>query len=142
MWKFVPPNPKALTPALRMPSPLDPGFSQARSSVFTRKGDVEKSMAGLGARKLTLGGIWRWCSASAALSTPAAPAAPFKCPMLDFTDPSGIEPAGSPEPWKAARSVSTSTTSPTLVEVPCPSIKSPGAGAMPAFSHARVTAKR
>ena len=64
------------------------------------------------------GGSSLWCNDSAALSIPAAPAAPFRCPMFDLTDPSGIEPTGRPRPEKASVIAATSTTSPTFVDAP------------------------
>ena len=52
-WKFVPPKPKALSPARRTP----PAFtSHSRHSVFTKKGECSKSMFGFGAAKFRLGG--------------------------------------------------------------------------------------
>ncbi len=140
MWKLVPPKPNALTPERRMDPPFVPGFSHARSSVFTRKGEREKSMFGFGAWKLRLGGSIPWCRARVALSTPAAPAPPFRCPMFDLTEPRAIEAVGRPAPRKASCIVSTSTTSPTLVDVPWPSTRSPGAGDSPARAQARVIA--
>jgi hypothetical protein len=58
---------------------------------------------------------WR---AIVALKSPAVPAAPFRCPMFDFTDPSGIAPAGTPSAAKTSARASSSTTSPTAVDVP------------------------
>jgi hypothetical protein len=73
---------------------------------------------------------------------PAAPAAPFKCPMFDLTEPSGTERGARPDRPKTASRLSTSITSPTRVEVPCPSINPTVPGARPAFSQARSTAMR
>ena len=109
-WKLVPPNPNALTPARRTPPG---GGSHGRSSVLTANGDRLKSMFGLGRSAWMLGGSTLWWSAMAALNRPAVPAAPFRWPMFDFTEPSGIEPAGTPSPPNTSVRASTSTTSPT-----------------------------
>ena len=70
----------------------------------------------------------------AKFSRPAAPAAPFKWPMLDFTEPRANAPTGRPRPLNTSARLSTSTTSPTFVDVPCPSIRSPADGDTPARS--------
>ena len=119
-WKFVPPKPKALTPARRIP-PSD--VSHGRSAVFTANGQCAKSMVGLGCSKCRLGGSTFSCSARIALRRPAAPAAAFRCPMLDFTEPSAMRPGAAPASPNTAARLSTSTTSPTRVDVPCPSTR-------------------
>ena len=139
MWKFVPPNPNALTPATRA---WPAGTSQSRSSVLTANGDRVQSRLGFGRSKLTLGGSTFSCRARAVLSIPAAPAAAFRCPMLDFTDPSATEPGASCAPEKASIRLLTSTTSPTRVEVPWPSIIVHSEGDRPALRQARSTARR
>ena len=53
MWKLVPPNPKALTPALRG-EPF--GRPRAAARCSRRKAKWLKSMSGLGCRKFRLGG--------------------------------------------------------------------------------------
>ena len=52
-WKLVPPKPKALTPARRIPPG---GGSHGRSSVLTVNGDRPKSMFGFGCSAWMLGG--------------------------------------------------------------------------------------
>ena len=56
MWKFVPPNPNAETPALRGCS-LGTGHSLA--CVGTKKGMLGQSTVGLGVSKPAEGGIVR-----------------------------------------------------------------------------------
>ena len=76
---------------------------------------------GFGVLTLMLAGSSLWNRLRAAFIIPAAPAAPFRWPMLDFTDPSGTLPTGSPNGAKASMAAFASTTSPTRVEVPWPS---------------------
>jgi hypothetical protein len=90
-WKFVPPKPKADSPAWRTPPG---GTSHARSVWLTTKGVCVKSMAGFGRVAFKLGGSALWWSASAVLRSPAAPAAPLRWPMLDLTEPSATAPDG------------------------------------------------
>ena len=136
-WKFVPPKPNALTPATRLP-PFD--SSQSRSSVLTANGVADQSTFGFGRAKPRLGGSSLWWIASAALSIPAAPAAAFRWPMFDFTEPSAIEPGARPAPANASPRLFNSTWSPTAVEVPWPSISEHSAGDTPALLHARSIA--
>ena len=89
-----------------------------------------------------LGGSTLSWRAMVALNNPAVPAAPFRWPMFDFTDPSGIEPTGTPSAPKTSVSASSSTTSPTAVDVPCPSTSEQVEGATPANRQARSTASR
>ena len=117
-------------------------MSQSRSSVLTANGETLQSRFGFGRSKLTLGGSILWCSDSVAFSSPAAPAAALRCPMLDLTDPSAIDPGAICEPENASVSAPSSTASPTRVEVPWPSISEQSAGDSPAFCHARSTANR
>ena len=91
-WKLVPPNPKALTPARRTPPG---GCGHSRSSPFTRNGELAQSTFGFGSRKFRLGGSTFSCNAMTCLNRPAVPAAPFRWPMFDFTEPSAIEPGAS-----------------------------------------------
>ena len=58
--------------------------------------------------------------------------------MLLFTDPSAMAPR--PAPRNDSARLSTSTTSPTFVLVPCASTSRAVAGSSPASSHARFTA--
>ena len=60
--------------------------------------------------------------------------------MFDFTEPSGIVPTLTPCAPKTSLSDCTSTTSPTRVEVPCPSTREQVAGSRRALSQARWTA--
>ena len=62
--------------------------------------------------------------------------------MFDFTEPSAIDPGGTCASEKASIRLFSSTASPTLVEVPWPSMRVHSAGDSPAFRHARSTAKR
>ena len=68
------------------------------------------------ARKASLFDV---CKASAALMQLAAPEADLRCPMLDFTEPIRMGPRSPrrPSPITSVR-LSTSTLSPTTVEVP------------------------
>ncbi len=60
--------------------------------------------------------------------------------MFDFTDPSGIDPASAPAAPITCARLSTSTTSPTRVDVPWPSMRPAVAGDSPAFFQARSIA--
>ena len=62
--------------------------------------------------------------------------------MFDLTEPSAIEPGATCAPEKASIRLVSSTASPTLVDVPCPSMKLHSAGERPEFRQARSTAKR
>ena len=62
--------------------------------------------------------------------------------MFDLTEPSGTEPVARPASPKTALSDSTSTTSPTRVEVPCPSSRPRLLRGTPAACHARWMARR
>ena len=94
-----------------------------------------QSTFGLGRSKFRLGGSTLSCSASTALSRPAAPAAALRWPMFDLTEPSAIEPWRGARPCRTPRSrLPSSTASPTRVDVPCASMQVAGAGATPAFA--------
>src|SRR5207302_10268811 len=93
-WKLVPPKPKALKPARRTQSA---GTVQGFSSVFTYRGEWAKSTSGFGCSQCTLGGRTFSCRAKAAFNRPAAPAADFRCPKFDLTEPMATECAGSCE---------------------------------------------
>ena len=86
-WKLVPPNPKADTPQRRGPNA---GLSHGRALVLTSNGILSNGMFGFGSRKLSDGGRILWWQASTALSKLAAPAALFRCPICDLTEPSAI----------------------------------------------------
>ncbi len=62
--------------------------------------------------------------------------------MLDFTEPSAIEPGAAPAAPKTEPRLSSSAASPTRVEVPCASTAVALAGSSPDFAHARSTASR
>ena len=62
--------------------------------------------------------------------------------MLDLTDPSGMLRGAAPAARSTSPSASTSTTSPTRVDVPWPSISDAVAGDSPALCQARSTASR
>ena len=85
-WKLVPPKPNALTAARR-------GWSPERRSQGRRvRVEVERRAArarsaGFGCSTLIVGGSTLWCSASAALIRPAAPAAALVWPICDLTLP-------------------------------------------------------
>ncbi len=117
-WKFVPPKPKLLTAARRgRPS----GAGQSMRSVATLKGLVAQSMRGFRSLTLIDGGMMPCSRARTALRTPAAPAADFRWPMLDFTEPTLIEPGGtvlSVMALNASMTLVNSTGSPTGVLVP------------------------
>ena len=137
-WKLVPPKPKELIPARRTSPSF---FSHGRATVFTRKGKCEKSMLGLGRSKLIEGGSTCSRNAKIVLSSAAAPAALLRWPMLDFTEPSAIFPVGRSSAPKIEFRLLTSTTSPTRVDVPCPSINAALRGSRPALRQARSMAR-
>ena len=62
--------------------------------------------------------------------------------MLDLTEPSAIEPGATAAPLKTSIRLLTSTTSPTRVDVPWPSISVHWAGDSPELRHARSTERR
>ncbi len=62
--------------------------------------------------------------------------------MFDLTEPSATDPGGTCAAEKASIRLLSSTASPTLVDVPWPSISVHSAGESPEFRHARSTAKR
>ncbi|EKD88821.1 MAG: hypothetical protein ACD_34C00322G0006 [uncultured bacterium] len=98
-------------------------------------------MLGLGVTKLADGGRIFSFKARIVLSKPTAPAALFKCPIFDFTDPRAILPFARPYAPNTVFRLFTSATSPTFVEVPCPSINPTSCGVMPAFNKARSIAR-
>ena len=74
-WKFVPPNPKALTPPRRTSFA---GAAHGRSSVLTANGRVSQSTLGLGSTKFRLGASCFSCSERTILNSPAEPAAALR----------------------------------------------------------------
>ncbi|MCY1214156.1 hypothetical protein D9M72_259620 [compost metagenome] len=81
---LVPPTPNELTPARRGRSARGHGCSW----LLTWNGVRAKSIAGFGAVKCAVGGISSWCSDSAVLMRPAAPAAVTMWPTLLLSEPS------------------------------------------------------
>lgn len=138
-WKLAPPNPKALTPARRTPPG---GRGHSRSSPFTRNGDLAQSALGFGSRKFRLGGSTFSCRAMTCLNKPALPAAPFRWPMFDFTEPSAIEPGASSPGRNTRTRLSSSAASPARVDVPCASTHEAVAGSARALRQARAMASR
>lgn len=84
-WAFVPPNPKADTPA--RPGRC-PEVGHAVGSVTTRRPSSVKSMWGLGLWKCRLPGIRPWCRASAVLIRPMIAGCAFEVAQvaLDRSD--------------------------------------------------------
>ena len=87
----MPPNPNDDTPARRGPSLA----GHAVRSCCTRNGLDAKSMLGLAAVKLIVGGSVRVCSASAVLIRLLAPAAITMCPTLLLSEPMAQKPRSS-----------------------------------------------
>ncbi len=137
MWKLVPPKPKALTPARRGSGPE---WVHSRSSVFTRNGVEAQSTFGLGSWKCRLGGSTLSFRLMTALNMPAAPAAAFRWPMLDLTEPRAMDPGATPWAAKISSRAPSSVASPTRVDVPCASSIPMEPGSTPALRHARLTA--
>ena len=133
-WKFVPPNPKALTLALRGFLSIPSG--QSSGSVITLKGMLPKSILGFGVSKCSEGGSILLCRASAVLMIEADPAAALRWPIIDFTDPSPIELFFIEPLSHTLQSVSASTASPTDVDVPCASMSCTVSGVICALSRA------
>ncbi len=128
---LVPPKPNELTPARRG----WPFASQAISLRGRKKGPVPSSRRGFSSLTPGCGGNLRWCKARAALIRPAIPEADMVWPMFALTLPRavrapsrGVQPASS----NSLRSAPTSTTSPTVVAVPCASTYPTVAGEKPA----------
>ena len=84
-WKLVPPKPKALTAARRGASPgCEPG--QRLVEQVERAAPAPCSI-GFGLSTPRCGGSTRWCSASAALISPAMPAVALVWPIIVLTEP-------------------------------------------------------
>ena len=138
-WALMPPKPKALTPARRGLAMV--ARSHCSSSVTGRK--RVGARAGWGSSTCSVGGRTPWCTARAALISPAMPAAGMAWPMLDFTVP---RPTSSPpraRPPKARATVSSSVWSPAGVAVPWASSRpraSAAVGSRAASVHACSTA--
>ncbi|ANZ39778.1 hypothetical protein BBK82_30810 [Lentzea guizhouensis] len=84
---------------------------------------------GWSSRTPVIGGSTRCDTASAALISPATPAAALVCPMLALMLPRAATGALNP---RTASNASSSTWSPTAVPVPWPSIRPAAAGSRPA----------
>lgn len=104
----MPPKPKDDTVATRVPL-------QALAAVGIENTPSSRSWSGCGVAQFASGGTSAWCTASAALTRPAIPAADIVCPMFAFAEPSGTP---CPRPASAARSAESSVLSPTEVPVP------------------------
>ena len=136
-WKFVPPNPNALTPAVRGWSAP---WTHGRASVLRYSGPPSRFAFGFGT-STSVGGSTLWCSANAALMSPASPAAHLLCPIIDFTEPIAHDcgrPPASRNNWPIARA---SVWSPTTVPVPCASTSPTRAGDRRAWAYARCSAR-
>ncbi len=129
-WALMPPKPNALTAARRS------GCRHSSTRVTRRK--RVRSTASCGSSQCSVGGSTPWCAASAALMSPAAPAAGMAWPIIDFTVP---RPARSPSAGpKKRRRVSSSAASPAGVPVPCASTSPTLRGSSPAACQARSSA--
>ncbi len=117
-WKLLPPKPNELTAASLGPRDED---SHGRATVGNANGLESIFSAGLGLSILMVGGMTRWCSANAALRSPAAPAAALVWPTCDFTEPSAHHGASSEAARYTCSSAVNSAASPALVPVPCAS---------------------
>ncbi len=113
---MVPPTPKELTAASRVPRSGHGSLAAA-----TRKGEASSSSSGLGLVKWTVGTICPCSSISTVLISPATPDTAPVCPMFPLTAPSRHAPVVSVESRKTSVSASTSTGSPSRVAVPCAS---------------------
>ena len=80
---FVPPKPKELTPAMRLPS----RGSQASRFACTRTRSSSNGMCGFGVWKWRLGGSSPWSIERTTLMSPAMPAAASRWPMFVLTEP-------------------------------------------------------
>ena len=86
--RFTPPNPNALTLALRGISGAF--LNHGLDSEFTYKGELSILSLGFGFVTLIVPGKILLCNASAALIIPATPAAALVCPICDFTLPKAM----------------------------------------------------
>jgi hypothetical protein len=130
-WKFVPPNPKALTPACRA---AGAGGHGRDSPTEKANGLRPGSQKGFGSFRWIVPGRTPVCRAQATLISPASPAAHLVCPSWDFTEPI-VQLAGSaPFSVNTAVRVASSARSPTTVPVPCASIMPTSAGDTPALA--------
>ena len=89
---------------------------------------------GLGRVTPMVGGSTRWCSASAALTSPATPAVAFVWPIIDLTEPIATLCASAPASAYTRVSAWTSAPSPATVPVPCASTRPTVAGENPAWA--------
>ena len=92
---FVPPNPNELTPAIAG-RPFSGHVSRLH---WTRSGRASKATWGFGSEKCRLGGIARWCSASAVLIKPGdsgggLEVADVRLDRTQGTSPSGVTSLG------------------------------------------------
>src|SRR5207253_6231184 len=137
---LVPPKPNELTAARRgCPSRV----SQAVADRGRKNGPSPSPSFGFSSVTEGCGGRVRWWSASEALISPAIPAADMVWPMFALTDPSAVcAPSRGVQPCSRNSSASapTSTTSPTVVAVPCASTYPTDCGGTPASAYARRSA--
>lgn len=125
---MVPPNPNALTAALRGPAHCS-AVSSTRSGVPDR--------ASSGRRAPSVAGRTPARIAPSTFSRPATPAEASRCPMFDFAEPIGT----SSEAPKTRAMPRASTASPTGVPVAWHSTSDTDSGATPATSYARRIAR-
>jgi hypothetical protein len=133
MCAFTPPNPNAFTPARRGPA----GTSHGSLRAIVRKRVADSSERG--SSQWSVGKSTPWWIASAALMSPATPAAGIVWPIIDLTEPSTAR-RPSPAGPNTCASVASSAPSPAGVPVPCASTRPTVAGSSRAASHARRSA--
>src|SRR6185295_4872852 len=97
------------------PKPRQLQRAASASPARPRFGMTSRSQSGSASRWLMVGGRKPRDSASAAVTTPAAPLAPCGCPIIDFTDDPASRSACAPNTWRTHR---VSTASFSCVEVP------------------------
>ena len=99
-----------------------PAPAHGRAAAWNTNGLVSASHAGFGCVRCSVGGLTPVCRASAALISPARPAAHLVCPICDFTEPSAqVARLRRPASVNTSVSVASSVRSPTTVPVPCAS---------------------
>ena len=108
---------------------VDPGPAHRPRPTAVRCPTCEKRVvasAGCGSSQCRVGSRTPWCTARAALTSPAIPAAGIVCPIIDFTEPSTAQRRAGPN--TSAR-VASSAASPAGVAVPCASSSPSESGA-------------
>lgn len=132
---LVPPAPKELTVARRG---LSSTGCHGSTSRCTRNLEFSQSMLRFAGSQWRVGTKVWCCICSTHFTTPTAPAAASRCPMLDFTEPIAQLPGTMSGP-KARSSPSISIGSPKAVPVPWASTYEIEAGSTLAASKARAT---